>query len=77
MPYTVRNVKPIDEGRLSIVQMQATLAQQVVEVIHPGPQGPIGTTLPVGGNPGDVLLKDGYANYKAAWATTLDGGTFF
>ena len=73
-PYTVRNVKPIDDGRLSIVQMQATVAPQV---IHPGPQGPIGGHLPVGGNPGDVLLKDSYADYEADWATTLDGGTFY
>lgn len=50
---------------------------QVVEVIHPGPQGPIGTPLPSGGVPGDILMKDSYANYDADWAPTLDGGTFF
>jgi hypothetical protein len=42
-----------------------------------GPQGPIGTPLPSGGVPGDILMKDSYANYDADWAPTLDGGTFF
>lgn len=51
----------------------------VVEVIHPGPQGPSGggDALPPGGNPGDILMKDGYSDSDAGWAPTLDGGTFF
>lgn len=32
--------------------------------------------LPTGGDPGNVLLKTGTANYAANWAATLDGGTF-
>lgn len=67
----------VQDGGVQVVEITAPSAVEVVEVIHPGPQGPIGTPLPVGGNPGDVLLKDSYANYDAAWATTLDGGTFF
>jgi hypothetical protein len=33
--------------------------------------------LPPGGNPGDILTKNGYTNGTANWAGTLDGGTFF
>lgn len=53
---------------------------EVVEIIHPGPQGPIGPDgagLPTGGNPGDIIIKSSYANGDADWAPTLDGGTFF
>jgi hypothetical protein len=32
--------------------------------------------LPTGGDPGNVLLKNGNANYQAGWVPTVDGGTF-
>ena len=32
--------------------------------------------LPTGGDSGNVLLKNGNANYQAGWVATLDGGTF-
>lgn len=49
----------------------------IIEVHVPGPQGPSGDTgLPTGGDPGDILMKDGYANGQAEWMPTLDGGTF-
>ena len=54
-------------------------AANVVEVQVPGPQGPSGEAtggLPTGGDAGNVLLKSSSANYDAAWAATVDGGTF-
>lgn len=54
-------------------------AANVVEVQVPGPQGPAGDGtggLPIGGDPGNVLLKSTSANYDAAWVATVDGGTF-
>ena len=51
----------------------------VVTVITEGPQGPSGIAagaLPVGGNPGNILLKQTNADYDADWVATLDGGTF-
>lgn len=32
--------------------------------------------LPPEGNPGDILIKEGYANGDADWVPSLDGGTF-
>jgi hypothetical protein len=63
----------------SINQVVVTeTATSVVEVKVPGPQGPSGSgaALPVGGDTGNVLLKSSSANYDAAWAATVDGGTF-
>jgi hypothetical protein len=67
-----------------MTQVQIEIVQEAgvrtVEIIHPGPQAPAGTgggALPLGGNPGDILMKDGYANGEADWSSTLDGGTFF
>ena len=65
------------EGPSITIEVVEEGGVQVVEVIHPGPQGPAGDALPLGGNPGDILMKDGYANGDADWAPTLDGGTFF
>lgn len=70
-------VEVVEDGGVQVVEITAPSAVEVVEVIHPGPQGPIGTPLPSGGVPGDILMKDSYANYDADWAPTLDGGTFF
>lgn len=70
-------VELVQDGGVQVVEITAPSVVEVVEVIHPGPQGPIGTPLPSGGNPGDILMKDSYANYDADWAPTLDGGTFF
>ena len=50
-----------------------------VTAITEGPQGPSGIAagaLPLGGNPGNILLKQTNANYDASWVATLDGGTF-
>lgn len=50
----------------------------VVEVQTAGPQGASGDAagLPTGGQPGNVLLKSGYANYDSEWSAVVDGGTF-
>lgn len=32
--------------------------------------------LPLEGDPGDILIKEGYANGDADWVPNLDGGTF-
>ena len=44
----------------------------------PGPPGPAGdaTGLPVGGDPGSVLMKTTGVYYDANWVANLDGGTF-
>lgn len=72
----VSNTITVTEGDAgtTVVTVPAT---SVVTATTQGPQGPPGAPLPVGGNPGDVLMKDSYANYDADWAATLDGGTFF
>lgn len=65
------------EGQSAVVTVPQT---QIVNIVAPGPQGPPGPdggALPVGGNPGDLLMKEDYANGAAGWAPTLDGGTFF
>jgi hypothetical protein len=52
---------------------------QTITAITEGPQGPSGVAagaLPVGGSPGNILLKQTNANYDADWVATLDGGTF-
>ncbi len=50
-----------------------TVDATVQDVASLAPAG----ALPVGGNPGDILMKNDYANGAAGWAGTLDGGTFF
>ena len=63
-------------GKTTVVQDTTT---NVVSVITAGPQGPsgeVGGGLPVGGNPGNILIKDTNANYDASWTAILDGGTF-
>lgn len=41
-----------------------------------GPAGPPGPGVPIGGDAGNILLKQTTANYDAGWAATVDGGTF-
>lgn len=57
---------------------QQTIA--ITEIAAVGPQGPPGppseSGLPEGGDIGNILIKQGTANYDAGWAATLDGGTF-
>lgn len=70
------NTITVTEGDAGTTVVTAPVTS-VVTATTQGPQGPPGAPLPVGGNPGDVLMKDSYANYDADWAATLDGGTFF
>jgi hypothetical protein len=69
VPYTVRNVKPIDDGRLSVVQMQATVVPSVAPVTPAVLEGDgIDTESEVimdGGTPGTTYIYD----------NALDGGT--
>jgi len=79
-------VEVISTGQVVVTEVaeqaiDVTTAAQplLVEVQTAGPQGPSGNTangLPVGGDPGNILLKSSGSNYDAAWAATLDGGTF-
>lgn len=34
------------------------------------------SSLPPDGDPGDILMKEGYSNGDAEWVPSLDGGTF-
>ena len=66
VPYTVRSVMPIDDGRLSVVRMQATVIES------PAPAGPavlegdsVDTDSEVvldGGTPGTVYIYDNVIN---------------
>jgi len=65
-----------ENGSSTVVTVPQT---SVVTAITEGPQGPsgeVGGGLPVGGNPGNILIKDTNVNYDASWTATLDGGTF-
>lgn len=74
---SVSNTVVITENdTTTVVQVPVTT---VVTAITQGPQGPSGIqagALPTGGDPGNILIKETYDNYQAAWAPTLDGGTF-
>lgn len=65
-------------GSVSVIETQ----QEIIEVVTEGPQGPSGLAgtpgigLPTGGDPGNILMKSGTANYATAWAPVVDGGTF-
>jgi hypothetical protein len=69
VPYIVRNVKPVDDGRLSVVQMQATVAPSVASATPAVLEGDgIDTESEVvmdGGTPGISYIYD----------NVLDGGT--
>jgi hypothetical protein len=77
-PQNVATVEVTDAG--TVVVTDAT--RDVVEVVTAGPagaagaQGEPGPGVPTGGNPGNVLLKSGYANYESEWSAVVDGGTF-
>jgi hypothetical protein len=65
-----------ENGSSTVVTVPVT---STVTAITEGPQGPSGVTtgaLPVGGNAGNILIKQTSANYDTDWAATLDGGTF-
>lgn len=65
-----------ENGSSTVVTVPVT---STVTAITEGPQGPSGVAaggLPVGGDPGNILLKQSYANYESEWVATLDGGTF-
>jgi hypothetical protein len=51
-----------------------TSAPEVIEVGVPGPQGPQGQGVPVGGTAGQVLRKASGTNYDTEWATGGGGG---
>ena len=69
VPYTVRHVMPIDDGRLSLVRMQAT----VVEA--PAPAAP---AVLEGDGPdadGEVILDGGTPGTAYIYDNVIDGGT--
>lgn len=68
VPYTVRNVKPIDDGRLSIVQMQATVAPQVL------PTGPAVLEGDGVDTDSEVVMDGGTASTQYIYDNILDGG---
>ena len=68
VPYTVRNVKPIDDGRLSIVQMQATVAPQVL------PAGPAVLDGDGAGTESEVVIDGGTPSSQYIYDNIIDGG---
>ena len=68
VPYTVRNVKPIDDGRLSIVQMQATLAPRVL------PAGPAVLEGDGAGTESEVIIDGGTPSSQYIYDNIIDGG---
>lgn len=66
-------VTEVAEQTIEVVSPTAPLT---VEVQTAGPQGADGVGIPSGGQPGNVLLKSGYANYESEWSAVVDGGTF-
>lgn len=65
-----------ENGSSTVVTVPVT---STVTAITEGPQGPSGISagsLPTGGDPGNILLKQSNANYDTDWVATLDGGTF-
>lgn len=69
VPYTVRNVKPVDDGRLSIVQMQATVAPQVLPA-SPAVLDGDGTDTE-----SEVLLDGGEPGTAYIYDNVIDGGS--
>lgn len=57
---------------------QVTVTETTVGLVlsTAGPTGPAGDGLPIGGDMGDIIIKNTSANYDASWVPTLDGGTF-
>lgn len=69
VPYTVRNVKPIDDGRLSVVQMQATVVPSVAPVTPAVLEGDgVGTES-------EVIMDGGIPSTTYIYDNALDGGT--
>ena len=65
-----------ENGSSTVVTVPVT---STVTAITQGPQGPSGVAaggLPVGGNAGNILIKQSNANYDTDWVATLYGGTF-
>lgn len=63
-----------DNGTTTVVATAP--AATTVEVSTTGPSGPAGAGVPVGGDMGDIIIKNTAANYDTSWVPTLDGGTF-
>ena len=77
------SVEVISTGQVVVTEVaeqaiELTTAAQplLVEVQTAGAQGAEGVGIPTGGQPGNVLLKSGYANYDSEWSAVVDGGTF-
>lgn len=74
---TVSNTLVVTENGSSTVVTVPVIS--TVTAITEGPQGPSGIAagaLPLGGNPGNILIKQTNTSYDAGWVATLDGGTF-
>lgn len=72
---TAAIVEITDAGNVVVVETE----RDVVELVTQGPQGaagPAGPGVPTGGDPGSMLVKDGYSNHDTAWVSSIDGGTF-
>jgi hypothetical protein len=68
------NVNVTDE----IVNVDVTDQIVEVNVINaPGPQGPAGPGVPVGGTAGQILIKESSTDYDTGWSSTdADLGEF-
>jgi hypothetical protein len=69
----------VTEVAEQVIEIRTATTPLTVEVATEGPQGPEGDVtggLPTGGDPGNILIKDGYANYDSSWSAVVDGGTF-
>lgn len=73
---TSNTVVVTENGSTTVVTTPVTT---VVTAVTEGPQGAAGVavgSLPTGGDPGNILMKNTGANYDTSWVPTLDGGTF-
>jgi len=69
VPYTVRHVMPIDDGRLSLVRMQATVVE---------PPAPAAPAVLEGDGPdtdSEVILDGGTPGTVYIYDNVIDGGT--
>jgi hypothetical protein len=68
VPYTVRSVMPIDDGRLSIVRMQATVIES------PAPLGPSVLEGDSVDTDSEVVLDGGTPSTVYIYDNVIDGG---
>jgi hypothetical protein len=65
----------VTEVAEQVIEIRTAATPLTVEVATEGPQG-TAVGIPTGGDPGNILIKDSYANYGSSWSDVVDGGTF-